>query len=186
MITKNGVMKIKPVTKERLSKMKEEPSVDETARRFIEENNLVWNPKTMSYDCEDNVEVSEDIVAGEKLKIRFGKVGRNFDCGRKNLVTLEGAPREVVGNFDCRYNKLATLEGAPRKVGGNFDCGHNELTTLEGAPNEVGGDFLCFHNELTTLEGAPQKVGRTFDCSYNKLTTLEGAPNEVGGGFFLQ
>ena len=175
---------IQPVTKDRLSKFREEePSVNEKARLFIEENNLVWNPKTMSYDCEGNVKVSNDIVADGKLKIRFGKVGGYFDCTDKQLTSLDGTPQEVGGNFSCSYNELATLKGAPKKVGGNFSCSSNNLTTLEGAPKEVGGYFGCNHNNLTTLDGAPNEVGRDFVCYDNSLTTLEGAPKEVGGGF---
>ena len=155
----NEKLTIQPVTKDRLSKMREEPSVDEKAKRFIEENYLIWNPKTMCYDCEESVKVSKDIVAGGKLKIRFGTVS---------------------GEFYCNYNELTSLEGAPKEVGGTFHCGNNNLTTLEGAPQKVDDDFYCAYNELTSLEGAPQEVGGSFNCSRNNLTTLEGAPNVVG------
>ena len=201
----NEKLDIHPVTKDRLSKFKENPYVDENTRRFIEENHLVWNPKTMSYDCEGDVIVLDDIVIDGKLRIRFGNVGGNFycchneltslegapndvgglfNCDNNNLTTLEGAPKKVGGDFNCSENELTTLDGAPKKVGGYFDCCHNNLTTLEGAPNEVGGYFSCGINKLTTLEGAPQKVGGGFVCNYNKLTTLEGAPNEVVGDFY--
>ena len=180
----NEKLAIQPVTKDRLSKiMKEGPSVDENTRKFIKDNNLIWNLKTMSYDCDGDVKVSEDIVAGGKLKIRFGNIGGNFDCGNNSLTTLEGAPQEVGGYFGCYDNNLTTLEGAPQKVGGHFSCSHNNLTTLEGAPQEVGGSFSCSSNKLTALEGAPQEVGGMFDCSSNNLTTLEGAPQKVGGDF---
>jgi len=179
----NEKLLIKPVTKNMLAKMKEEPSADEKVRQFIEENNLVWNPKTMSYDCVGDVRVSEDIVIDGKLKIRFGKVNGYFDCSNNNLTTLEGSPNEVVGSFYCDNNNLTTLDGAPNKVGRDFDCSYDKLTSLEGAPNKVGRDFDCSSNNLTTLEGAPNKVGRDFYCGYNELTSLEGAPQEVGGDF---
>ena len=175
----NEKLDIRPVTKDRLSKMKEEPAVDEKARQFIEENNLVWNPKTMSYDCEYSIEISEDIVTDGKLKIRFGKVGGDFNCHKIKLATLEGAPKEVGGYFDCGFNNLTTLEGAPQEVVGRFDCRNNKLTSLEGAPQNVGEDFYCNTNNLTTLKGTPQKVGGSFYCEWNKLTSLEGAPNVV-------
>ena len=179
----NEKLAIQPVTKDLLSKMKEEPSVDEKARRFIEKSNLVWNPKTMSYDCRGDVKVSEDIVIDGNLKIRFGKVGGDFICRDNNLTTLDGAPKIVNGDFICYHNKLTTLEGAPQKVDGGFYCNDNKLTTLEGAPQKVDGGFNCSSNYLITLEGAPNKVGKTFDCSKNELTTLEGAPKKVGGDF---
>ena len=179
----NEKLDIKPVTKDMLSKMKEEPFVDEEAKRFIEDNNLKWNPKKMCYDCEGKVSVSEDIITDGKLKIRFGKVGDDFSCSGHNLTSLKGAPNEVVGSFHCSDNKLTTLEGAPTVVGRSFDCSNNNLTTLEGAPKEIVWYFDCSGNRLTTLEGAPNKVGRHFYCDNNRLTTLEGAPNEVGGHF---
>ena len=80
---------IQPVTKDMLSKMKEEPFVDEEAKRFIEDNNLIWNPLSKSYDCGGDVKVSEDIVAEGKLKIRFGKVEGYFDCSNNNLTKLD-------------------------------------------------------------------------------------------------
>lgn len=147
----NEKLNIKPVTKDMLSKMKKEPSVDENTRRFIEENNLVWNPKTMSYDCDGDVRVSEDIVIDGKLKIKFGKVGGDFNCGYNELVTLEGAPKEVCGHFHCGINKLTSLEGAPQEVGEDFSCSYNKLTSLEGVPNVIGRDFYCSGNNLVTV-----------------------------------
>jgi len=180
----NEKLNIRPVSKDRLSKMKEEPSVDEKARQFIEENHFKWNTKTIGYDCEDDVIVSEDIVTDGKLKIRFGKVDGDFICRGNNLTTLEGAPQKVGGDFYCSFNNLTSLEGAPQKVGGHFNCNNNQLTTLEGAPQKVGGHFICNNNQLTSLEGAPQKVGGDFSCRGNNLTTLEGVPNVVCGNFY--
>ena len=180
----NEKLDIKPVTKDMLSKFREEPSVDEKTRQFIEDNNLKWNPVTKSYDCGGDVKVSEDIVAEGKLKIRFGKVGGEFDCGNNNLTTLDGAPQYVGGSFYCYGNKLTTLKGAPQEISKDFDCGNNNLTTLEGAPKYVGDNFICSYNKLTTLEGAPQEVGGGFYCTSNKLASLECAPNKVGGYFY--
>ena len=106
-----------------------------------------------------------------------------FDCYKNALTSLKGAPKEVGDGFDCSYNKLTSLKGAPEKVGDYFYCYNNALTTLKGAPEKVGGSFYCHNNALTTLKGAPKEVGGTFYCSYNKLTSLKGAPKEVGGSF---
>ena len=173
---------IQPVTKDMLSKMKEEPSVDEKARRFIEKSNLVWNPVTMSYDCEGDVKVSRDIVIDGKLKIRFGNIGGYFDCYNNNLTTLEGAPKKVGSDFRCSSNNLTSLEGAPQEVGGSFYCSYNNLTTLDGAPKKVGWFFYCSHNNLTTLEGAPNEVGGDFKCGDNPNFVLpEDKPSWVKG-----
>ena len=113
------------------------------------------------------------------------EVGGDFRCdGCGNLGSLEGAPEYVGGDFRCNScENLDSLGGAPKEVGGNFYCGdHNDnLTNLKGAPKKVGGKFICIEcNHLTNLEGAPEYVGGDFDCSHCKnLTSLEGAPKEV-------
>jgi len=178
----NEKLTIQPVTRERLVDLKD-PEVDEKTKQFIENNNLIWNPITKSYDCAGNINVSEEIVTDGKLKIGFGKVGGYFVCNNNKLTTLEGAPQEIGKDFDCSGNGLTTIEGAPKKVGGYFSCSYNKLTSLEGAPKKVGGHFYCHNNKLTSLEGSPKEIGGYFNCSNNNLTTLDGAPNNVGGNF---
>lgn len=95
------------------------------------------------------------------------KVGGSFDCyGRKSLISLEGAPKEVDGDFKCGRCSLTSLEGAPEKVGGYFSCvSCDSLISLEGAPKEVGWNFYCYYcTSLTSLEGAPKEVGGKFVC----------------------
>jgi hypothetical protein len=182
----NEKLTIHPVSKDRLAYYKK-PSVDEITRKFIEDNNLIWNPLSKSYDCGGDVKVSKDIVIDGKLKIKFGKVGGGFDCIKNGLTTLEGAPNEVGGNFSCSDNELTTLEGAPQKVGGLFNCGGNNLTTLKGAPQEVGGGFYCSRNNLTTLEGAPKKVVGYFYCSDNSNLVLpKEKPDWLDGNFIIK
>ena len=113
-----------------------------------------------TYDCGGDVNLPN--MKLDRLPVKFGVVGGNFDCSFNCLTTLEGAPQEVGGRFFCGNNQLTSLAGAPRVVGGYFDCDNNRLTTLAGGPREVGGDFGCGGNRLTTLEGAPQKVGGDF------------------------
>ena len=119
-----------------------------------------------------------------KFPVEFGVVTGNFDCEYNQLISLEGAPREVGGAFYCYDNQLTSLQGAPNKVGGAFICSDNQLTTLEGAPREVGDNFFCSSNQLTTLQGGPSSVGGSFYCFNNQLTTLAGAPSSVGGNFY--
>jgi hypothetical protein len=77
----------------------------------------------------------------------------SFDCGGRELTSLEGAPKEVTGMFYCFENYLTTLKGAPSKIGNTFSCRHNLLTSLDGAPSELGGGFFCSDNNLTSLKG---------------------------------
>ena len=63
----NEKLTIQPITKDMLSDYKK-PSVDEKARRFIEEKNLIWNPLSKCYDCDRDVDISDDIVSDGKIK----------------------------------------------------------------------------------------------------------------------
>ena len=96
--------------------------------------------------------------------VRFGKIKGTFDCSHNRLVSLEGAPQEVLGTFICSDNMLTSLVGGPKQVRGAYGCTRNRLTSLEGSPKEVGGAFSCSDNPLTSLDGAPEKVGGMFSC----------------------
>ena len=128
-----------------------------------------------SVDDEGFVNVDGDVNISEKglsaIPVKFGYVGGNFWCNNNNLISLQGAPREVGGDFYCWNNKLTSLQGAPREVGGSFYCWNNNLSSLQGAPREVGGNFECWNNNLSSLQGAPREVGGKFDCSFNKFTS---------------
>ena len=106
-----------------------------------------------------------------------------FICSYNNLISLEGAPKEVKGNFNCSVNKLKNLVGAPDTISGSFLCMYNQLTSLEGGPSFVVGNFKCNDNKIKNLVGAPSVVSGNFECSYNQLVSLEGAPIDVGGKF---
>ena len=141
------------------------------------------NPQTGLVDVDTSFKCSLQGPIGFN-GVKFGHVGKNFDCSESGLTSLDGAPKSVGGNFDCYINSLTSLEGAPRSVGGRFDCSENYLTSLEGAPQSVGGIFNCSDNSLTSLKGAPQHVDVHFICDYNNLTSLEGAPQNVGRDFY--
>lgn len=160
-------------------------SYNSAIRQFIENNNLIWNQVTKSYDCNGDVRISNDIVIDGKLKIRFGKVGGDFSCFHSQVTTLEGAPNKVDGDFYCDCNELTTLKGAPQKVDGDFSCSNNKLTTLKGAPQKVDGDFSCRRNKLATIEDSPQEVGRNFICGDNpNLVLLKKKPSFVKGKIY--
>ena len=177
----NEKLTIQPVSKDRLAYYKK-PSVDEITRKFIEDNNLIWNPLSKCYDCGGDVTVSEDIVIDGKLKIRFGKVGGAFDCSDCGLKSLEGAPLEVDCIF-CVNNDLCTLEGCPQMIWGDAIIESSGLVSLKGAPIKVYGNFSCHSNALESLEGSPKEVEGFFDCSANCLNTLKGAPQKIKSNF---
>ena len=63
----------------------------------------------------------------------------DFDCYKNELISLEGAPREVGGDFDCRENKLETLDGKPQKIGGKFEIEEDVHKRLK---KKAIGDFF--------------------------------------------
>jgi len=146
---------------------------------------ILTSLKIKNYKINDDftVDVDGDCNISNKMityiPVYFGTVTGNFDCSHNQIISLEGAPKNVGGNFQCSYNSLTNLTFAPTTVGGNFYCSKNKLQTLEDSPKEVGGHFYCSVNELKSLNGAPQKAGKDFDCSDNNLITLEGAPDII-------
>ena len=137
-------------------------------------------------DCDNTVIIwNSDLING-KLPFPFGKVKGTFKCTCKDLISLEGAPKEIGGNFKFYLcPNLTSLVGAPKEVGKSFSCNNcPKLTSLEGAPEKVGGDFSCQKTSIKSLEGAPINVGGDFICDeVDYLESLEGAPNHVGGTF---
>ena len=158
------------------------PSLTELLDRY--QGTLVKNPDSTIDKVGDKEVDLLNFIDNSHFICQFNRWKGNFDCSYRALVSLEGAPREVVGYFKCSHNNLTSLEGAPKEVGGSFLCYSSRLTSLEGAPIKVGGSFNCSDNNLTSLAGAPIKVGGNFICSDNNLTSLEGAPKEVGGSFY--
>jgi len=70
-----------------------------------------------SYDFEGNVDISNlGLKSIAELGIKFGKVGRDFDCGYNQLTSLVGVPREVGRVFWCSYNKVKFSKADVRKV----------------------------------------------------------------------
>ena len=176
---------IQPVTRARLDDLKE-PAVDDNIKKFIKYYNLVWNPTTKRYDCDESVAIGKPYIIDGAFPIKFGHIKGDFNCDFTDLESLEGAPTKVDGSFACEYNKLTSLESAPKYVGGNFICDNNSLKALKGTPEYVGGYFDCCNNKLTSLEGAPTKIDGYFNCDKNKLITLNGAPQKVNGDFYCR
>ena len=113
-------------------------------------------------NCSGSISIyDEDLIDG-KLPFPFGKVNGNFDCSAcTELISLEGAPKEVVGYFVCsNCPNLTSLEGAPKKVGSGFSCSDCEnLKSLEGAPEKTGWNFNCTKcPNLTSLEYLPKEI----------------------------
>jgi hypothetical protein len=67
-----------------------------------------------NFNIEGSVDIVGDIVniTGicdlhrkiQKLPVQFGNVSGDFNCGRNQLTTLEGAPSSVGGSFYCSYS----------------------------------------------------------------------------------
>jgi hypothetical protein len=55
----------------------------------------------------------------------------DFNCGFRQLTSLEGCPQIVKGDFSCLNNKLQSLQYCPQIVNGNFNCAVNKLQSLQ-------------------------------------------------------
>ena len=140
-----------------------------------------------SVNCSSSIVIYDGMLINGKFPFPFGTVIGHFNCSEcEELISLEGAPKEVGGSFCCsNCPNLTSLVGAPEEVGGSFSCNNcPKLTSLEGAPEKVGRNFSCQKTSIKSLEGAPINVGGNFICDeVDYLESLEGAPNHVGGDF---
>ena len=138
-------------------------------------------------NCSSSIVIYDGMLINGKFPFPFGIVSGHFNCSEcEELISLEGAPKEIGGNFKFYLcPNLTSLVGAPKEVGKSFSCNNcPKLTSLEGAPEKVGGDFSCQKTLIKSLEGAPINVGGNFICDeVDYLESLEGAPNHVGGDF---
>ena len=71
--------------------------------------------------------------------------GAFYECG---LLSLEGAPSEMIGGLTVANGVLKTLKGAPRKIRGRFDVSNNRLTSLRYHPKYVWDSFVFKDNPL--------------------------------------
>jgi hypothetical protein len=69
-----------------------------------------------------------------KLPVKFGVVGGDFDIVDAGLITLENAPDQVGDTFMCAGNKLTTLMHGPSHVGRWYMASRNPLADLVGFP----------------------------------------------------
>jgi hypothetical protein len=59
------------------------------------------------------------------LPVQFGKVGRDFDCRKSNLISLKGMPQFVGHDFFCNNDKIKSLSGIDKiikHIGYEFYC----------------------------------------------------------------
>lgn len=141
-------------------------------------------------DCNGDVEVIDYSIESLTNDIfKWGTIEGNFCCrGCKNLKSLEGAPKKVIGVWDCsQCGSLVNLKGGPEYVGEDFYCSNcKNLVSLEGAPDFVGLVFDCSDCvKLESLKGSPKQVSENFDChGCIKLKSLKGATDWVCGYFY--
>ncbi len=89
----------------------------------------------------------------------------------KNITSLNGRPKKIIGSFKCSNNLLTTLKGRPKEVTGDFHCVLNKLTTLEGRPKMINGDFKC--NGNINLKDIKSQIIK-YQIKANKYFTDEG------------
>jgi len=108
---------------------------------------------TIDIDDAGVVNVKGDVTLMDHvthLPVQFGVVTGNFNCARRGLTTLKGAPREVGKIFTCKQNKLITLEGGPEKVE-SYNAVNNPLKNLDGLAQEIKGHVQFNYTENLPL-----------------------------------
>lgn len=117
---------------------------------------------------------------------KFGEVDGIFTISLcKQLKSIVGAPEKAISFRISLCDNILTLEGAPKEVEKMFECSFcNSLKSLKGAPEKVGS-FTCEDcPSLTSLEGAPKEVAGAFNCAEcKKLSSIKGIPKTIGGNF---
>ncbi len=106
--------------------------------------NLIYNPKTLKYDCNGDIKVEKDLIKNGYFICNFGVVDGDFDCSEcKSLTSLEGAPEKVTGDFNCsECQDLISLKGSPEEVGRDFYCSHCKKLTNYTINTKIGGNFI--------------------------------------------
>ena len=149
--------------------VRKENSIEIKLNEFLSRNPIYINYLSISEDgkcvnCNHKILIYDEDLINGKFPFPFGTVNGDFNCSVcDELISLEGAPKEVSGDFES-YScpKLTSLVGAPEYVGDNFDCTDcPKLTSLEGAPEKVGKNFTCENcPKLTSLEYLPKEIGK--------------------------
>jgi hypothetical protein len=118
------------------------------------------------------------------LELREPDIAGNIYTTCRNLISLEGCPKAVLGRFTVSDNpSLFSLFGGPEEVlGASYMASHCGLTSLDGIPIKIGGSLYLNDNPLTSLQGI------------NKLKEMNGSicingcliTNHILGVFFIK
>ncbi len=140
------------------------------------------------------------------IPVKFGNVGRSFNCAGNELVDLKFAPFRVGKIFDCSNNLLTSLEGSPLSVGESFIAYSNKINSFKGispiigagvnlqannlmslrhCPKIVKGDFAVGSNKLTNMKYGPEIITGDLEASRNNISSLEFIPSLLNGRIFL-
>lgn len=102
-----------------------------------------------------------------------------FNCVGNSLKTLKNCPQNA-GGIACSHNQLISLKGAPKEIILCFRCSFNFLKNLKYCPEKVGRDVRFANNRLPTLYEISKYVGYTVAVDYNFLTSLDFLPINFG------
>ncbi len=120
----------------------------------------------------------------DRLPVRFGAVGGDFDCSDNWLTTLEGAPHTVGGHFYCSRNRLSSLVGVHRilrRVDGELYIWGNEI--------EAGGIGLILVEGLVRIHAVQpvfKIIGQYLGQGKPGLLRCQEALHEAGFAEFAK
>jgi hypothetical protein len=111
-------------------------------------------------------------------------VYENIELVNKNITSLKGCPKEIIGDFDLQFNKLKNLQYCPDRVSGHLSINNNKIDNLNYFPKEVRAVKLD-NNKLTSLKGLPKTVHGFLSVENNKIKKLDGELERVFGQFLI-
>ena len=103
---------------------------------YFDRDDSYWIDDDLVVHTQGSVSVRRrgQVFPNNRLPIKFGTVGGDFDVVNTGLTTLENCPHTVGDTFMCSANKLTTLAHGPQVVKWGYVIGTNPLNSLEGFP----------------------------------------------------
>jgi hypothetical protein len=118
---------------------------------------ITFDPINHSFDILTDVTAERMF---DRLPVKFGRIGGNFNMAYTGLDTFEGFPRVIEGHCWCNQNKLTSFQGSPQVIEGNFLVQDNPISIMSGFPEHIQGLVsLDYTSQLPLLRLLSAKDG---------------------------
>jgi hypothetical protein len=114
---------------------------------YFDRDDSYWIDDDLVVHTQGSVSVRRrgQVFPHNRLPIKFGVVGGDFDVVNSGLTTLENSPHSVGDTFMCSANELTTLAHGPQIVKYGYVIGTNPLINLEGFPTTNAPDMVSMY-----------------------------------------